>query len=248
MNRIIIIILISLLSNVGASQCQKFSTEKIFIAVDVTDEKHLESFIHFQQEELHVLSEYLYNSGAFNACNGIDTYITVINDLGSNRIHKIGFRIPNDVPQKQIAKRYGMPYIIKLKNSLAAYSMENYKTVSSTLLYQPLCTFLNQHVCENQNYTLILFSDGLENSKYVRMSRNQSISPKSALEKMEQSCECILPDNLNNLKIHLVSYRFKDSDQKITQAVNLWKVIFETKGANFTSASSLHIDHLNSKK
>lgn len=226
------------------SQCEKANFERVLLGIDVSASNHLESFEQFRKREIKVFQEYLNDANVFVSCGNIKVVITEINELGSNEMKTIEVYIPKRTPQKQM-KKYSFPFYKYLNHQLSKYSEANYKNVPKTLLYQPICTFLNQSVNAKEKQTIILFTDGIENNQLFSLNSNTVISSETALIKMEESCGCKLPARLDNLRVIFISYRFYESDLMITRAVNVFKEIFESRGAKFYSGASLEKEYLN---
>lgn len=241
----IVLSIMLVLATIARSQCKRTYSNKILIGIDVSDNRHLESFSKWRNEELNILSKYLNTINAFNHCQGTEISIIKINHLGNNRIDKIGFKpINSKMPMKQIPAKIVKPFFKSISKALMQFDTDLDNIVPYTLIYQPICSFLSQNISQLDKYTVILFTDGIENNRNYSFLRNQTSNIEAVTKSLENSCSCVFPNDLSNLNVILISYRFLETDINITKAVNLWKEIFTIRGSKFKSSSSLELEHL----
>lgn len=232
----------------GISQCpSKQTTEyNILLAVDETDDDHLDQFSQYVDEEVNSLMTYLERKGAFSYCHSSKVTILPINSLANNRpIGKVGYpSIDKKFSGKQIKERFYNPFKNRLFTYLKQFAVtDTYKEPKKTKIFEPICRFINEKV-KNKPFTIVLFTDAIENNGQLSFESLYSKDASEILTSLEQGCQCVLPSSLSNLQVMIVSFRTIDNDDSVTRAHQIWKDIFQSRGAKIVTSTSLDYELL----
>jgi len=208
------------------------------IFIDQSDASHLEELRKYAPQEIKAIVASLHGRGSFKESRQARVTVVPMNEVGENRPLTVKSpTVTEGMTDTQVKRKVLAPFTKAFAQVFLQSTRGSGKDLGKTKIFEPLCRYLTKASKSGRKLTVIVYSDGLENSKVSFYRRGRTLPVEPTLKSLEGSCGCELPSDLSFLDIHFVSFRTEDNDQLVSAAQEFWEKAFSGRGAKAKTGS-----------